>query len=142
MALVHLIYVSSARAEPGADELGHLLDSAARHNAAQAVTGMLLYFSGNFMQVLEGEDAAVDETYSRIVLDQRHASVIVLDRAAIKTRTFGHWHMGFRRVEAADAAAHPAYAPFFNADSDAADIGARDGFALEMLKVFARNQGA
>jgi hypothetical protein len=103
---------------------------------------MLLYFGGNFMQVLEGEDAAVDETYSRILLDPRHTSVIVLDRAAIKTRTFGHWHMGFRRVEAADAAAHPAYAPLFSGDSDAADIGARDGFALEMLKEFARNQGA
>jgi hypothetical protein len=103
---------------------------------------MLLHFNRSFMQVLEGEDAAIDETYARILLDPRHTSIVLLERAAIKTRTFGRWHMGFRRVGATDVGAHPAYAPFFNVDSDAAAFGAKGGFAFDMLKAFAGNQGA
>jgi hypothetical protein len=41
MALVHLIYVSSARTGLSANELTRWLEFCARHNAAQSLTAML-----------------------------------------------------------------------------------------------------
>ncbi|MCK6375779.1 MAG: BLUF domain-containing protein, partial [Zoogloea sp.] len=64
--LVQLIYVSSAARLLDEQALRAILESSVRHNTPQAVTGMLLYANGAFMQVLEGDEAAVAETMSRI----------------------------------------------------------------------------
>lgn len=140
MALIHLIYVSTACEALSPEELDRILDSSVRHNAPQEVTGMLLYANGSFMQVLEGEEAAVDETYSRISQDPRHRGIILIDRAPISERSFDRWSMGFRRLGDEEAAAHPGYAPFFQSGFDASRIGAQKGFALEMLMNFGRRQ--
>ena len=142
MALINLIYVSSARTELAAKELLRILESSARRNTPQEVTGMLLYLNGSFMQVLEGEEAMVDETYARILRDPRHTGLVLIERAPINARSFGHWSMGFKHLGATDVAAHPAYAPFFSDGFDAAAIGAKKGLAFEILADFALGQRA
>ena len=47
MALIQLIYVSTARRESDSTELDKLLESCCRHHAEQDITGMLLYISGS-----------------------------------------------------------------------------------------------
>ena len=48
------------------------------------------------MQVLEGDERALTETYGRICKDRRHWNTTVLfDRDA--PRAFGEWSMGFSR---------------------------------------------
>lgn len=142
MTIIQLIYVSTAPAELDTVGLDRILETAVRHNQQQDITGMLLYAAGSFMQVLEGEAAAVDETFRRIEADPRHRDIFVIDRAPIAARSFERWSMGFRRLGAADAATHSAYAPFFAKGFDAAAIGARPGLALEMLLDFGRAQRA
>lgn len=138
--LFHLIYVSTAREELSVAELDRILESAAKYNAASGVTGVLLYAGGTFMQVLEGGEAEIDETFARIREDPRHASLIVIERAPIAARSFPQWSMGFRRVGATEAAAHPAWAPFFDPGFCARELGAKPGVAFDMLKDFVRNQ--
>ena len=58
--MVSLIYVSRATADLGADDLAALGEAAAAANAARGITGMLAYNGEHFMQLLEGQDAAVD----------------------------------------------------------------------------------
>jgi hypothetical protein len=140
MALIHLIYVSSARVELEAEELVRVLDSSVRHNIQQQVTGMLLYLNGSFMQALEGEETAVDETYSRIQQDPRHTGLVLGERAPIKTLSFSRWSMGFRPLKATDVANHPAYALVFRDGFIVTSIGANKGFAFDMLMQFALNQ--
>lgn len=140
MALIHLIYVSSATAACDVAELENILVASARNNTPLQVTGMLLYAEGNFMQVLEGEEAAIDETYARIARDHRHTDIFVIEREPIEQRSFDQWSMGFRRLGASEALAHPAYAPFFEHGFDAAKIGAQPGLALDMLKEFGLDQ--
>nr|WP_245232496.1 BLUF domain-containing protein [Thiorhodococcus minor] len=135
-ALVHLIYVSTATQPLSAAELEKVLDASVRHNAPQGVTGMLLYASGSFMQVLEGEVAAIDETFSRIVEDPRHTAIMLLHRGPLSARRFQSWSMGFRHLGAEDAAAHPEYAPFFQQGFNASRIDGRPGLALDMLAHF------
>jgi hypothetical protein len=138
MRLIQLIYVSTATAEFEADEIRKILDSSVRHNTPQEVTGLLLYTHGSFMQVLEGEEVAVDETMSRIKADDRHHSINVLSRTTISTREFGSWSMGFRGVTAPDVEMWPAYSPFFKFGFNSDKIGAKPGFALEILQAMAK----
>ncbi len=137
MNLIQLIYVSSATHELAAEEIRRILDTAVRHNSRQEVTGMLLYVEGSFMQVLEGEEAAVEETISRIVQDPRHHSILVVSKTKVAAREFGTWAMGFRGITADDAASWPGYAPFFDHGFSAEKIGAKPGLALEILQALA-----
>ena len=136
MPLIHLIYMSTASEEYATPELEKILDSSARHNQPQAVTGMLLYTEGCFVQVLEGEAEAVDETYGRIQADPRHFGLIELVREAIPARSFDQWSMGFACVTGEEIRAHPSFAPFFKDGFDPASIGAHPGLALDVLKNF------
>lgn len=131
--LFDLIYVSTAVEALSTEELERILDSSVRHNTPQDVTGMLLYAGGGFMQVLEGEEAAVDETFSRIVEDPRHTAIILLHRGPIEARRFAGWSMGFRCLHTADATAHPELAPYFRHGFDARRIIGQPGLALSML---------
>lgn len=136
MPLIQLIYVSSAIEEFSDEVLDSILASSVKHNTPQAVTGMLLYSRGSFMQVLEGEAAAIDETWSRICRDERHRNIIELSREIVAQKEFASWSMGFHRVKPADASLHPAYAPLFVNGFDAGAISAVDGTATAMLKLF------
>lgn len=72
MGLLQLIYISAATGALSDQELDSILASSVRHNAENGVTGLLIYAEGNFMQVLEGDPRALDETYTRIARDSRH----------------------------------------------------------------------
>ena len=136
--LVQLIYVSTATTLfEDSVELERILESAARNNASREITGMLLYAGGTFLQLLEGEDAAIDEIWETISQDPRHRGASVIDRSEISERSFSRWHMGFRHLGSSDAEAHPAYAPFFRYGFDPQSIGAKPGIALDILKAFA-----
>ncbi|MGE0861723.1 MAG: BLUF domain-containing protein [Gammaproteobacteria bacterium] len=98
MALFQLVYVSTARADLGAADLEDILAAANQHNALRDVTGMLMYADGQFMQLLEGEEAAVEAIFARIQTDTRHHDVTVLERGPITRRDFADWHMGYKHV--------------------------------------------
>ena len=99
--LIHLIYISRAvRGIRGTDVDAILNDSRAR-NARTSVTGMLLFADDSFIQVLEGEEAAVADIFASIERDPRHRGVTVLVREHIKERHFAEWSMGFERMSGA-----------------------------------------
>lgn len=140
MALIHLIYISSAKKPYDRAELENILESAVRYNTAHGVTGMLLYVGGSFMQVLEGEESSVDAAFARVSHDARHDGILLVQRESIAQRSFDRWSMGFRRIGPAEADAHPAFAPFFSRDFKPSTIGAKPGLALELLKDFGLSQ--
>jgi hypothetical protein len=88
-----LVYVSAACGRPQDLDLGSILQQSRRNNAADGITGMLLYAQGNFMQALEGEAAVVERVYQRISCDKRHRRVTLLDRFEIAARQFPNWSM-------------------------------------------------
>ena len=59
---------------------------------------MLLYGSGTFLQVLEGNEKVVDELIDQIRKDPRHTNLQILSRKAIQRRQYPDWSMGFKRV--------------------------------------------
>jgi Sensors of blue-light using FAD len=98
MSLISVTYVSSARTLLSEQAIEDLLAVSRRNNTATDITGLLLYWDGNFLQYVEGPEQTVDTLLERIRLDPRHGDVIVLDRAPINERAFPDWRMGYQRL--------------------------------------------
>ena len=69
-----------------------------RHN----ISGLLLHYNGQIMQVLEGPEDEVKNLYARIERDQRHHDVTVVMSRACEKPYFEEWSMGFRPMESAE----------------------------------------
>ena len=93
-----IVYLSSAAADFDEDEIEPILEKARDRNAENGLTGVLLYAKGSFIQVLEGETAAIDETMARIRSDARHGEIEEIFRGPIEAQTFLGWHLGFRNA--------------------------------------------
>jgi len=91
-----ILYASNTDRDVADSILADILAESRKNNAGSNITGVLLYIDGGFMQVLEGENLAVADTYARICRDRRHwNTTLLLDRQA--ARAFGEWSMGFNR---------------------------------------------
>lgn len=91
----------SSFASPGLQpvELSTLIVRSLRNNARDAVTGLLIFNGGAFVQTIEGPGAAVDALLMRIADDQRHCQMVVRDERAIARRIFPGWAVGYVRID-------------------------------------------
>ncbi len=137
MVLTELIYLSTMVGD-NEKELKAIWDSSVKHNQLNGITGMLLYYKGGFMQVLEGSRPKVMETYERLCQDKRHHHITILTIAEVKSRQFESWCMGFKHISAMEAAKFPKHAAVFDFRTQADAIKAEPGLALEMLLLFSR----
>ena len=58
-----IIYSSYATSGFREDDLKFLLDSSRENNKKRSITGMMLYFDGKFLQLIEGEEQEVKQLY-------------------------------------------------------------------------------
>jgi hypothetical protein len=96
--MYYIIYLSAGANWFSETELNSLLATANKHNLRNNITGLLLYADGNFIQLLEGEESAVQETYKRIALDQSHRGITEIASGPLETRIFPEWAMGFKSI--------------------------------------------
>jgi hypothetical protein len=94
----HVLYRSHATVPFTDAQLEDLLASARPYNAANQLTGLLLYNDSRFVQVLEGPEAAVRALYARIQQDPRHTHIVTVSEGPGPGRRFGEWGMAFGRV--------------------------------------------
>ncbi len=97
-ALHHIMYTSTAIRPMDVTDLSDLLRQARDKNDRLGVTGMLLYRSGSFLQLIEGEAETLRGLYATIRDDARHRNVITLMDEAAEARDFESWTMGFRHL--------------------------------------------
>lgn len=102
--LIEVAYCSVATRVMNADDLRGLLEVARRRNAMLGVTGMLIYSNRTreFLQLLEGEEEAIDVLMAAISEDDRHMSMDVMYRGPIERRSFDDWSMAFRSLDDLD----------------------------------------
>jgi hypothetical protein len=93
MHTIRLLYVSTAASTLAYQDLVALLRHATQRNDASDITGLLVYGNGLFLQALEGERAAVNRLYNRIVADARHSECTLLMAECIEQRAFADWSM-------------------------------------------------
>ena len=92
--LFALAYVSNA-GQLSLQKIETILQSAQNFNRSVNVTGVLLYSNGNFLQYLEGDNAALTTVYARIKNASSHSKLNILLNTAITQRNFADWHMGY-----------------------------------------------
>jgi hypothetical protein len=98
MALRQVLYGSSAVRPMTQAEIDVILEQARRRNTETGITGILFYLDGNFLQLLEGEEPALSEIFSRIRLDTRHLNLIKMLDGPIEQRSFAASPMAFRSI--------------------------------------------
>ncbi|AYL98417.1 BLUF domain-containing protein [Mucilaginibacter celer] len=131
----YLIYLSTAVNLFSQDQLEELLKKARANNAKKSVTGMLLYYDGSFIQVLEGDATDVDAVYDTIKADNRHKDLIKIADGEHDERAFAAWSMGFRRGTATEFAELEA---FTDPRKLSELVSGSDHPAFIMLKTFVR----
>lgn len=62
-------------------------------NQAHGVKGVLLYFDGRFLQLIEGDEASLRELYDHICRDPRHRSIQCLIDQHVEEPSFAEWNM-------------------------------------------------
>jgi Sensors of blue-light using FAD len=102
-SLISLIYASRATECFHEHEIPDLLQQVRIANAKQEITGMLLYISGSFLQVLEGQPEMVDAVFSSILRDKKHTQVTLIARDSIPERAFEGWTMMHKTLDPVEA---------------------------------------
>jgi hypothetical protein len=126
--LVRLIYCSRAVPAMDPEELLAVIKTSRANNPALGITGVLCFYDGFFVQVLEGGRAAVNRLYNRIAADARHREVTLLGYEDVRERRFAGWSMG----QANMARLNPALLLKYS-ESASLDPYALDGRAMTAL---------
>jgi hypothetical protein len=93
-----LIYLSQATRPLSAKALTGLVEQARQGNARQHLTGALVYSNKRFIQLLEGEQAALEQVYARISQDSRHQHLCQVAYNPISARRFTEWPLAFQSL--------------------------------------------
>lgn len=135
-----IVYCSRANYDVSAEELVTLLRTARRRNAAAGVTGMLLYSCQSFVQVLDGDAAALDVTFDRIVRDAMHSGIRVLLDGEVAAPLFPDWTMGFEHVDDETLAQELAgFTPAVEYPLVNPDLITNAGVAVTLLTLYSKN---
>ena len=87
----------ASRVRPGlrSSETSDIIATSRANNARDAITGVLLYSGESFLQIVEGRDTAVGALWRRLVIDDRHRSLVTLFDVAERDRWFEDWRAGY-----------------------------------------------
>src|SRR5271170_2322311 len=102
-SLISLIYASRSTECFHEHEIPELLQQVRLANAKQEFTGMLLYISGSFLQLIEGHTESIDSVFSKILQDKRHTQVSLIARESIPERAFEGWTMMHKTLDPIEA---------------------------------------
>ncbi len=112
--MFHIGYVSSAAVEFTKPQLRDLLERSRDKNQRLAITGLLLYRDGNFMQVMEGTEQTVRKLYETVRQDSRHKDIFTLFEECIPERDFPDWSMAFHDFAVEDCRQISGYSDFLS----------------------------
>lgn len=113
-----IIYTSKTEVELSDATLEAILVQAQKNNSAQGLTGILLYESKEFLQVLEGDKDKVTAALDRITSDSRHKNVLLMYDGFVARRAFAKWEMGFAKLDTSTHSNLDQLNGFFEDDHD------------------------
>jgi hypothetical protein len=96
--LKYLAYVSRQSFILSNEEVSDLLNTCRTNNSKAAITGMLIYFDGTFVQFLEGPENNIDQLFQKIKKDKRHQDVVLLIDGNQAEREFSNWSMAYKQL--------------------------------------------
>ena len=100
MRIKTVTYTSLARLDLTAADLLEIHQTAKRLNALDGITGLLIFNGSRFLQIIEGDEAAIDDLIERLRRDDRHSAVGLRDTRYADHRAFPDWSMELVEVNA------------------------------------------
>ena len=97
--IYELTYESVAKESLGITEIDNILQTSRARNGERGITGCLIYYNRRFIQILEGNQQAVQELYRKIEKDNRHGQVRIIAENAVEKRTFPEWGMAYYPID-------------------------------------------
>lgn len=94
-----ILYVSKAIEDLSNETIADISKVSSVNNARDEISGALLYMEGQFLQVLEGEEKILMQTYQRIDADSRHSASNLLFYGPVESRSFKNWDMKYSSVD-------------------------------------------
>lgn len=135
-SLFRVVYMSTAVGVLRAEELDRIYLRAKSANAGAGITGLLLFYEGVFLQVLEGPMAGVTSLMERIRRDKRHSGLTVLESGVIADRAFATSAMHFIAARNLSAGEKQAFSELRQAVSVRPGASAEHGLS-DFLAAFA-----
>jgi len=93
--LCQLVYTSriTSTGLSSPSTLNDISETAINSNYANNITGILCYGNGYFFQCVEGSEQALTNLKNRLLVDDRHKDLEILDFSEITERRFGSWSL-------------------------------------------------
>jgi adenylate cyclase len=89
-----MAYMSNFARPLSPEEIDQIGVQASRRNGLDGITGALLTLGSVFFQIIEGDERAIDDLYTRVLRDDRHTDIICLRTEPDAThRLFPDWSM-------------------------------------------------
>lgn len=98
MRCLAYISVETRRLQPA--DILEILRVSRMKNTVRRITGVLLYFDGLFLQILEGESGQLDDLLTVLRHDRRHTDIRILLDEPTRQRHFPDWSIAL--VDLAD----------------------------------------
>lgn len=99
MYLFRLVYYSrnaiKGLGRPMAAEMKGIMGVSNMNNPPAGITGALVFNDHYFAQILEGDRKSVTKTFCRLVGDDRHSDIVILDAQPVDNRLFDGWAMAY-----------------------------------------------
>ena len=101
--LARLLYISDLAPGSRATEVSRIVASSRRRNAADGLTGLLIFDGDRFCQYVEGPPASIAALRERLDRDARHVRMEALIEGPFAgPRRFSDWRLGYVDVVDAD----------------------------------------
>mgnify|MGYP000120767883 CR=1 FL=1 len=99
---MHVIAYTSESQIPQAKlekSLSEIEDVAQKKNSEMEITGALFYLNSRFLQIIEGEKAALEDLMKTLHHAPRHSDIVYLKDSPIEKRSMATWDMEIFNLE-------------------------------------------
>lgn len=96
--MYEVTYYSIAKQTITPGDIAAILTASREFNSRNEITGCLLYYRNQFIQILEGDKKVISGLLSRIEKDNRHDDIVVLAEGDKEERTFKDWTMAYHEL--------------------------------------------
>jgi hypothetical protein len=132
-----IVYFSFSVKPFSKEDITLILEQSRRNNSVYNITGMLLYLNGSVLQVLEGEQEAIENLFAIIKQDPRHHRVNQVFGRPILHRIFADWSMGYETVTVQELENIKGIVDLYTDERLAQEAG--QNVVLKMVKLFYEN---
>ncbi|TQV72297.1 BLUF domain-containing protein [Aliikangiella marina] len=93
--LVELVYTSRSISTLDEHDVQEILKGAYAKNKELGITGVLVYYNQQFMQLIEGCSNAINPLFQSICHDARHYDIKLVSYTELEQRSYNDWEMGY-----------------------------------------------